>query len=133
MGEIGPDRYIQLKTREAELEARAREVEQQRQHIATLLQQRAQELTTLRTVRRRQYETRCQKTQELTVALQRNVRVTLWPEGHRQVYKDYLKELFAGLNVREPQRSRWLRSTRHNSNARHKDLSKSVGRSVILS
>jgi len=42
----------------------------------------------------------------LTVALQRNVRVTLWPEGHRQVYKDYLKELFAGLNVREPQRSR---------------------------
>jgi len=106
VGEIGPDRYIQLKTREAELEARAREVEQQRQHIATLLQQRAQELTTLRTVRRRQYETRCQKTQELTVALQRNVRVTLWPEGHRQVYKDYLKELFAGLNVREPQRSR---------------------------
>jgi len=106
VGQIGPDRYIQLQQHRAELEARAREVEQHQKRIGELLQQRKQWLADLRAVRRQQYETRRPKAQELTNALGRNVRITLWPEGQRQVYKDYLRDLFAGLNVRDPQRSK---------------------------
>lgn len=106
VGEIGPDRYIQLQQRKAELETRAREVEQHRKRIDELLKQRKQWLVDLRAARRRQYEARRQQAQILTDALGRNVRITLWPEGHRQVYRDYLRELFAGLNVRDPQRSK---------------------------
>lgn len=100
-GQIDPDRYMQLQQRKDKLEARAREVEGHQKRIAELRALRQQRLDDLRAVRRRQYEVRCQKAQELTQALNQNVRITLWPEGHRQAYKDYLRELFAGLNVRD--------------------------------
>jgi len=105
IGEVGPDRYMQLQQRKAELETRAHEVEEYKTRIVTLMKRRKQWLEDLRNVRRRQYHVRCEKAKELTKALDGNVRVTLWPEGYRQVYKDYLRELFRGLNVRDPKRS----------------------------
>jgi len=104
VGQIDPDRYIQLQQRKAELEARAREVEQYKVRVAGLMAQRKKRLGDLRDVRRQQYEERCKKAKELTDTLEGNVRITLWPEGHRSAYKDYLRELFAGLNVRNPHR-----------------------------
>jgi len=105
VGEIGPDRYMQLQQRKVELETRAREVEEYKARIVTLMARREQVLVKLRDARRRQYQARCEKAKELTEALNGSVRVTLWPEGHRQAYRDYLRELFRGLNVRDPKRS----------------------------
>lgn len=105
VGEVGPDRYMQLQQRKAELETRAREVEEYKARIVALMTGREQLLKDLRDARKRQYRARCEKAKELTEALNDSVRVTLWPEGHRQAYKDYLRELFRGLNVRDPRRS----------------------------
>jgi hypothetical protein len=57
-------------------------------------------LERLRAVRRRQYEVRCEKAQELTAALNRKIRVTIHPQGNRALYQQRLGSLFAGLNVR---------------------------------
>ncbi|MEA3310272.1 MAG: PHP domain-containing protein [Chloroflexota bacterium] len=104
-GEIGPDRYMQLQQRKVELETRAREVKEYKARIVALMTGREQLLKGLRDARKRQYQARCEKAKKLTEALNGSVRVTLWPEGHRQAYKDYLRELFRGLNVRDPRRS----------------------------
>jgi len=110
-GQIGPDRYIQLQQRKAELEARAREVKQQQTQIQELAKKRKQWLADLRDVRYQQYQERCKKAEKLTEALKLrdkklgSVRIRVEPQGNRQVYKEYLRELFTGLNVREPKRS----------------------------
>lgn len=101
---VSPDRYIQLQQRKLELKARAREVEQQEAQIAELDEVRQRLLYELRAVRRSQFEARCKKAAELTESLTNNVRITIYPEGNRDAFKDYLRDLFAGLNVRNPQR-----------------------------
>ncbi|MEA3351069.1 MAG: PHP domain-containing protein [Chloroflexota bacterium] len=97
-GEIGPDRYIQLQQRQSELESLSRKVEKYRDDITELNENRQQSLKKLRDVRRQQYQVRRKKAKYLTKSLNK-VRITLWPEGHRKAYKEYLRELFQGLRV----------------------------------
>ncbi|MBC8507756.1 MAG: PHP domain-containing protein [Chloroflexi bacterium] len=97
-GEVGPDRYIQLQNRQAELKDLARKVEIHKAEITKLKESRQQFLDKLRDVRREQYLVRRQKADDLTTALNK-VRIMLWPEGNRTVYKKYLSELFKGLRV----------------------------------
>lgn len=104
-GEVGPDRYIQLQQRQAELEDLARKVEGHKDEIIKLRESREQWLTALRNVRHQQYQIRCQKADDLTESLNK-VRITLWPEGHRDAYKAYLNELFKGLYVRKAESDR---------------------------
>ncbi len=108
---LNPDRYIQLQQRKQELKARDREVQQQKIRIAELTAERQELKQQLRNVRRRQYETRRDKAIELTEALKvdkktrkGSIRITLHPAGYRKAYKDYMRDLFAGLNVRNPRR-----------------------------
>lgn len=104
-GEVGPDRYIQLQQRRAELEALARKAEGYQDEIIKLRESREQWLTDLRNVRYQQYQIRCQKADDLTESLNK-VRIKLWPEGNREVYKTYLNELFKGLYVRKAESDR---------------------------
>jgi hypothetical protein len=104
-GQVDPDRYIQLQERRAELEARAQQVARDEEAIDAALAQRRRWLEALRSLRRRRYEMRCQKAAALTEALDAQVRITIHPAGHREVYQNYLRALFAGLNVRDPKRS----------------------------
>ncbi|MFP4344988.1 MAG: TrlF family AAA-like ATPase [Anaerolineales bacterium] len=99
-GEIAPNRYVQLQEREADLEERERQVAEREKEIAAALEVRSGLLAALRRVRREQYEVRCRKAAELTKALGKKVRITLCPAGHREPYKEYLAELFAGNHVR---------------------------------
>lgn len=99
-GELGPDRYIQLQQRLAELESLMRKVDEFEDEIRELEDNREQLLLDIRDVRNQQYHIRCQKADELTKALNK-VRLTLYPEGNRKVYKEYLNELFRGLYVRK--------------------------------
>jgi hypothetical protein len=104
-GEIAPDRYIQLQERKADLEDQSRQVAQYEADIDAALEQRKKWLGQLRRVRRKQYEVRCEKAKALSQALNGNVRITVWSAGHRKAYKKYLRELFRGLDVRDPTRS----------------------------
>jgi hypothetical protein len=103
---LSPDRYIQLQNRRRELEDLNRETQRKRTRIDKLHQARRQLLTQLREVRQRKYETRRDKADELTRLLDGEVRITVHPQGHRDAYKEYLTNLFAGLNVRNPHRDR---------------------------
>jgi PHP family Zn ribbon phosphoesterase len=103
---LDPDRYIQLQNRKMKLEELDREVQKQTAEVARLHQARGELLVQLRAVRRRQYEVRRDKASELTRLLDGDVRITVHPQGHREAYKHYLRELFAGLNVRNPHRDR---------------------------
>ena len=103
-GSEDADRYIQLQQRKTELQERDREVKKQISQVAYLRQQRSDLLNQLRTIRRNKFEVRSKKAEELTRALNKKVRVTVHPQGHRSHYMDYLQELFSGLNVRNPYR-----------------------------
>ncbi len=103
-GEIDSDRYIQLQGRRADLEEQARQVEQYKADIDRAGDQRERWLEELREVRRKQYQVRCEQAASLSQALSGNVRVTVWPAGHREAYKAYLRELFRGHDVRNPTR-----------------------------
>lgn len=63
-------------------------------------------LESLRAARRRMFEIRRDKAAELTQSLGRAVRITLHPQAHREAFKAYLKDLFVGLDVRNPHRDR---------------------------
>ncbi len=104
-GEIGPNRYAQLQARKVELEKRARQVAAYEQEIERALAWRKDGLAQLRQLRRKQYEVRCRKAEALTAALNGKVRIEVAPAGQRAIYKDFLRELFAGNNVRDPARS----------------------------
>jgi ABC-type lipoprotein export system ATPase subunit len=98
------DRYLQLQSRKAELEERQRQVSIQQTQVQHLRRSRRVLLDRLRTVRRRKYELRRAKASELSQKLRGMVRVTVYPQGYREPFKEYLQELFSGLNVRNPHR-----------------------------
>ncbi len=98
------DRYIRLQARRSTLEQLAAELEQYRQQVTLLEDKRRTLLTKLRTARRRQYEIRRDKADELSQRLKNHVRVTVHPQGSRAVLETYLRDLFAGRNVRAPAR-----------------------------
>ncbi len=100
------DRYLQLQRRKAELEERQRQVSNQQAQVQLLRQSRQALLDGLRTIRRKKYELRRAKAEELSQKLRGMVRVTVHPQGYREPFKKHLQELFSGLNVRNPQRDR---------------------------
>jgi energy-coupling factor transporter ATP-binding protein EcfA2 len=102
---LDPNRYIQLQKRKLELQKLGRGVHGQRGEVDRLNQARRVLLTQLRDIRRRQYDVRREKASELTRLLGRDVRITVYPQGHREAYKEYLRDLFAGLNVRTTSRN----------------------------
>jgi len=102
---LDPNRYIQLQKRKLELQKLGREVQGQRGEVDRLNQARRVLLTQLRDIRRRQYDVRREKASELTRLLGGDVRITVHPQGHREAYKEYLRDLFAGLNVRTTSRN----------------------------
>lgn len=103
---VSPDRYIQLQQRRIEFEGRHREIEQQKVQMRELYAKRRSLLQRLREVRREQYTIRRRKAAELTQLLMKSVRITVHPEGNRVAYQNYLRDLFAGLNVRNPYRDK---------------------------
>ncbi len=100
------DRYLQLQRRKAKLEERQQQVFSQRAQVKFLFQSRITSLGKLREIRRKKYELRCDKAEELSQKLRGMVRVTVHPQGFREPYKKHLQELFSGLNVRNPHRDR---------------------------
>jgi len=100
------DRYLQLQRRKAELEERQRQVLNQQAQVKLLRQSRRTSLGQLRDIRRKKYELRRGKAEELSHKLRGTVRVTVHPQGYREPFKKHLQELFSGLNVRNPQRDR---------------------------
>jgi hypothetical protein len=103
---LSPDRYIQLQGRKLQLKQLSREAAAQIAEVDELLEARRELLAQLHDARRRQYEVRRDKAAELTELLGGAVRITIHPQGHREIYKDYLRDLFGGLDVRNPHRDR---------------------------
>jgi ABC-type lipoprotein export system ATPase subunit len=101
-GSEDADRYIQLLKRKTELQERDREVKRQKSKVVNLHLTRDQLLNQLRTIRRNKYDIRSTKAEELTKALNKKVRITVYPQGNREPYKEYLQGLLSGLNVRNP-------------------------------
>ena len=98
------DRYIRLQARRSTLEQLAAEVERYRQEVARLEAERQTLLAQLRAIRRCQYEIRRDKADELSQHLRGRVRMTVHPQGYRAALEVYLRDLFAGRNVRSPAR-----------------------------
>jgi energy-coupling factor transporter ATP-binding protein EcfA2 len=100
------DRYIQLEKKKRELETLQQTVQNQEAQVARLMATRRELLESLRAVRRRMFEIRRDKAAELTQSLGRAVRITLHPQAHREAFRAYLKDVFGGLDVRNPHRDR---------------------------
>lgn len=101
---LDPDRYIRLQQRRLDLEQVREEVEGQKERVEELRRARREHLAQLRRVRRRQYEVRRDKVADLTELLEKDVRITVHPQGHRAPYKESLGRLFSGLSVRADSR-----------------------------
>ena len=96
---INPDRYINLQNRLAQLQQLEAETEERRRNVGTLYEARRGLIAELQQIRRCQYELRCEKAAELTKSLKEMVRITIHPQGNREVLKDYLVQLCRGLSV----------------------------------
>lgn len=97
---LQPDRFIHLKNRKRELEELRTSVDRKIDDMNSLWNQRLDLLNFLRENRHHQYEIRIEKADELSGLTQGNVRITIVPAGNREVYYDYLTNIFSGLNVR---------------------------------
>ena len=102
---LDADRYIRLQDRKEELGAVCDSLAEHRAKARELSQHRSESLEKLRSNRRRQFETRRAKVDELSGRLEGTVRITLHPEGNRKNYEELLGTIFEGLNVRTNTRS----------------------------
>jgi len=102
--EFDPDRYIFLQRKVNDLKKLNRSTKRKFASIDILSKEREVMLDGLREIRREQYELRCRKANELSDLLHGKVRILVHPEGYRNQYKEFLKKLFYGLDVRNPYR-----------------------------
>jgi ABC-type dipeptide/oligopeptide/nickel transport system ATPase component len=99
-GALRPERYVQLQQRLTDLDDLAQHTIRERQQLTQQKATRTGLLSQLRAGRRQQYEVRREKAAELTNKLNKNVRVTIHPQGNRAKYQQHLTSLCTGLGVR---------------------------------
>ena len=98
---LKPEKFVELKNEQRRLNYLAKDTEARNVEIASLREKRSELLIALRHIRKRQYETRNQKAQQLTQELGVKIRISMWPQGHRKIYQEKLEKLFEGTRTRK--------------------------------
>jgi hypothetical protein len=99
--ELKPERYIFLQTEQRRLQGLAQKLTEKSKDYQGIISTRTNLLLELRKNRRKQYEVRQAKAADLTSALGKKVRITIWPQGNREEYLKQLDTLFEGTRTRK--------------------------------
>jgi len=99
--ELKPERYIFLQSEQRRLQGLSQKLTEKKRDYQGILSTRRSLLLELRNNRRKQYEVRQDKATELTSALGKKVRITIWPQGNREEYLKQLETLFEGTRTRK--------------------------------
>ena len=98
---LEPDRYIKLQKEQRRLQGLSEILDTKVKSLIEIKIKRSDLLSELRRNRRTQFELRQAKANDLTAALERRVRITIWPQGNREEYKKQLSTLFEGTRTRK--------------------------------
>lgn len=97
---INPDQYINLQRQQRRLQNLSSVLIDKKRTRNRLISSRETLLESLKFSRRAQFELRQQKASELTRVLNNRVRITIWPQGNRNVFQSRLDAIFTGTRTR---------------------------------
>jgi ABC-type lipoprotein export system ATPase subunit len=97
-GDISTDLFIQLQDQRSELLEIKDQLEKDKKRRDKLYSERENFIKKLHEARDKEYQIRKEKAKQLSGAMKK-VKVEIKPQGNREVYKEFLYDLFHGFNV----------------------------------